>query len=326
MPEDIACTPQIVSDASLLATPHTPLSNTPIFMVPPPPGVSTSPQTEAIPPEQALYMSLSLPTPHVSQPLFGFPPVNSPRQAPLLAPSLSPSLSPLSAISFFPQSTSVSPNPSPLINCSPLSPAPTSPMPLSNDNEDVEGMDSVASTGVTSVPLRAKRNADTLDEDTPSWKISRRSKAKNVDEEEWKPGSERVKRLKVVSPSQFTRDAAPSVSGQPSDESAAGQGSEANSDGTHTICDTCGQRFTRASDYLRHMQNSSSHPETRFVWPCPYCDSALGRKDALGRHIKTIHPDEEIFIPGAVPGGQKETLARRMPSRRPPKKDARRYR
>jgi uncharacterized C2H2 Zn-finger protein len=332
MPEDIACS-QIVSNASLPSVPCTPHSS--IFVVSPPPGASTSPRTEAVPLGQAHCTSLPPSSPHTSQPLFGFSPVTCyPRETGLVA---SPSLSPLSTVSFFSQSPSASPNPSPLINCSPLSPAP-SPLPLSNSDEKVDMTDSASSTStrVTSGGVRTKRSAGTLYGDASPRKIPRRSKAKSVDEEEWSPGSERVKRPRTVLSSQSTRQTTTPVPNCPPGESsdcATSQGSGGHSDTIHTTCQICGQGFTRASDYIRHLENSSNHPETRKVWPCPYCDSVLGRKDALGRHIKTLHPGKQVFIPEGIPGsqlpeGQKEPSVqrmgqRKMPSRKQPRKDTR---
>ena len=330
MPEDIACS-QIIPNASLpsvlTATPCTPLADTSIFVEPPPPVASTSPRTEAVPLGQAHCTSLPPSLPHTS--LFGFSPVTHyPRETGLAA---SPSLSPLSTVSFFSRSPSMSQKPSPLINCSPLSPA-LSPVPLSNSGETVDSVSST-STRVTPVKLRAKRSVGALyDDASPS--IPRRSKAKNVDEEEWSPGSERIKRPRTMS--QSTRQMTALIPNRPPDESsdcATGQG--LGSDTNHTTCQICGQGFTRASDYIRHMENSSSHPETRKVWPCPHCGSVLGRKDALGRHIKTLHPGKQIFIPEGISGrqlpeGQTQPSVqrmgqRKMPSRRQPRKGTRRY-
>lgn len=322
LPEDIACS-QIIPNASLPSIPCTP--HTPIFVVSPPPS-TTSPRTEAVLLGQAHCTS----SPQ-SQPLFGFSPVTCyPRETGLAA---SPSLSPLSTVSFFSQSPSASPNPSPLMNCSPLSPV-LSPMPLSNSDEKVDMTDSASSTStrVTSGGVRAKRSAGTLYDDASSWKIPRRSKAKNVDEEEWNPGSERAKRPKTMSSSQSTRQT--TIPNCPPGESL--DCTTSHPDTTHTTCQICGQGFTRTSDYIRHLENSANHPETRKVWPCPYCDSMLGRKDALGRHIKTLHPGKQVFIPEGIPGsqspeGQKELSVqrmgqRKMPSRRQPRKDIRRIR
>ncbi|KAF8551608.1 hypothetical protein OG21DRAFT_1512516 [Imleria badia] len=334
--EDIACTP--ASLPSVLPAPCTPVSNTPTFVISFPPGASTYHQTEAVPPGQTDYTSLAPSSPCSSQPLFGFSPViyNSQEIRPP-AYSLSPSLSPLTTLSFFSQSPSASQNSSPLTNCSPLSPA-LSLGPLSNGNEKVDSVLSTP-TRVTSVKLRAKRNADHLDEDedAPPWKISRRSKAKSVDEEEWSPGFERVKRPRAVSSSQSTREMMISIPPDESPDSATNKDSGGHSD-TTTTCQICGQGFTRPSDYIRHVENSAGHPETRKVWRCTYCDSVLGRKDALGRHIKTLHPGEAVIIPEGIPvnqlpEGQMEPSMQRMGQRKmvsrrqgPSRKDTRRYR
>lgn len=321
--EDIACTPQFISDAPFPSAftdmPCTPLSNTPIFMISP--GASTS---EAQPPGQTHAPGSS------PQSLF--------RQTQPEC-SLSPPLSPLTTLSLFSQSPSASPNPSLLANLSPLSPL-FPPVPLPNTNEEEpKVVDSVSSTSarVVSAKLRAKRNPDHLEEDgdAPAWKISRRSKAKHVDDEEWNPGSEQVKRPKAVPSSQSTRGMTTS---DESPDPVINEGSDGHSGTTQTTrtCQICGQGFTRASDYVRHIQNSANHPETRKVWRCTYCESTLGRKDALGRHIRTLHPGKEVLIAEGIPGnqfpeGQKEPSVQRMGhrkvfSRRQPRKDTRRYR
>lgn len=348
MPEDIACTPQIISDASLPpvfdATPYgslgtVPQTHTAIFVTSPP-CASISP-TEAGPPGPARCTSLHPSSPHTLQSLFAFSPLAShPRETPLPGYSVSPSLSPLSTLSFFSQSPSASPNPSPIIVCSSLSPA-ILPVPLSNNDGRVEVTDSVPSTSarVTLAKLRGKRSAGTPDDGAPPWKMSRRSRAKNVDEEEWNPRFARVKRLRAVASSQTIGQTAALIPNCPQDESSngeSGEGSEGHSDATHTTCEICGQGFTRASDYIRHIENSASHPETRKVWPCPYCDSTLGRKDALGRHVRTMHPGRPVVISEGIPGsqlpeGQMEPSVQRIGRRktalkRQSRKDTHRYR
>ncbi|KAG8221580.1 hypothetical protein J3R82DRAFT_1824 [Butyriboletus roseoflavus] len=348
MPEDIACSPQLVSNASLprvldatlcgrlgSVTP-TPLFDTPTFVISPPCGLASP--TEVVPLGPAHYTSFPPPSPPTSQSLFAFSPVTyHPRETPLPEYSASSSLSPLSTLSCFSQSPSASPNPSPLIRYSSLSPA-NSPLPLSSSDEGVEVTDASSMFAtVTSAKLRGKRRAGTLNDDAPPWKIRRRSKAKNVDEEEWNPVSLRVKRPRAVVSSESTRQTGTSSSSCPPDESLSyeTEGSEEYSDAAHTNCEICGQGFTRTSDYIRHIENSSSHPETRKVWPCPHCESTLGRKDALARHIRTMHPGQPVVISEGIPGsqlrgGQKEPFVQRMrqrkmlPRRQP--KDRRRYR
>ncbi|KAF8443751.1 hypothetical protein L210DRAFT_3091046 [Boletus edulis BED1] len=310
MPEDIACTPQFIPDTSFTTTP---LGDMPTFMVSSPPSVSISPRTDAVLSGKADCMSLPHSPSLILQSLFSS---SLATDTPLHGCSLSPSLSPLTPLSFLIQSPSMSPNPSPLINSFPLSPAPSS-LQFSNSDEEVGVTDPVPSvpTRVTTVKLRAKRNADTLNEDAPILKLSRPSRAKNVDEEEWNPESERVKRPRGVSSSQSSRQAATTSNGPLNESWAASQGSEGHSD---TTCHFCGQAFTRASDYVRHVQNSASHPETRKVWPCPYCDSTLGRKDALGRHVKALHPGKPVFIPEGSQSSerQKRMSVRRIPGQR----------
>ena len=336
MPEDIACTPQTIFRASLpsalTATPCTSLLNTPVFVVSPP-GASTSSRTETV--GQSRCISLP-PSPQISQSL---PEFSQPRETGPGACHTSPSLSPLSSLSSFSRSPRPSFNPSPLSQCSLLSPA-FSTVSLSNSDEEVEVTDPVSSTstGVT-LALRAKRDAGTLDDDdeAPPRKILRRSKVKIVDEEEWSPGHERLKHPRAASSSQSTRQGTPNC--PPDSESldrATSQGPGEQSDTTHTSCETCGKDFTRTSDLIRHIENSSSHPESRKVWPCPHCDRPLGRKDALVRHIKTLHPGKPVFIPEGTPGnqlpeGQKEPFGqpmgqRKMTSRRQTRKGMRRYR
>lgn len=333
MPEDIACTPQTTFMASLppglTAAPCTPLPNTPVFVVSPP-GASTSSRTETVPHGQAYCMSLP-PSPRISQSLFEF---SHPGEIGPGACHTSPSLSPLSTLSYFSQSPRTSSNPSPLSRCSLLSPA-FSTVSLPNSDETVEVTGPVSSTpsGVT-LALRAKRNAETLDDDDvpPPCKISRRSKAKNVDEEEWSPGHERLKRPRAASSSRSTGPRTPNYPPDESSDCATNHGPGEQSD---TTCKTCGKIFTRKSDLTRHIENSSSHPETSKVWRCPYCDSPLGRKDALMRHVKTIHPGKPAFIPKGMPGNQlpksqepfKQPMGqRKMTSRRQAKKDMRGYR
>ncbi|KAH0828613.1 hypothetical protein J3R83DRAFT_2943 [Lanmaoa asiatica] len=331
MVEDIACTPQIIPDASLpqipIANPsgslgsvtQTPLSDTPMFMIYPHCPSASPPEATPLGPGSGTLFPPS--SPQTSRSLFAF----------------SPSLSPLSTLSFFSQSPGASPNPSPIVSCSSLSPA-LSPVPLSNGDE-VTNSTSSTFTRVTSAKLRGKRSAGTLDNDAPPWKIPRRSKAKNADEEEWNPGSERVKRPRAIVSSQSIEQTATSIPNYPPDESSnceISQGSEGQSDAAHTSCEICGQGFTRTSDYVRHIENSASHPETRKVWPCPYCESALGRRDALGRHIRTLHPERQLVIPQGIPGSQlpesqKEPVVQRIGQRKIPSskrqagKDTRRY-
>lgn len=318
MPEDIACTPQIISDTSL------PLPNTPLFVISPPHCISVLHQAEAVP--LGSTHCLSSVTCH-------------PQESPLPGYSSSPSLSPLSTLSLFSQSPSASTNPLPLVNHPSLALSPRlSPMPLSDSDEKVETTSSVSSTStrVTSVKLRGKRSVGTLGDDTVAYKIPRRTKA---DDDEWNPGTERVKRPRVVTSSHHTRRTATLIPNCPPDQSPiheTSQDTEGHPDATHTCCEFCGQRFTRASDYIRHIENSASHPETRKLWPCPYCDSALGRKDALGRHIRTIHRGRPVAIPEGIlgssfPGSQEEPSVqrmgqRKMPLRRQPRKDTRRCR
>lgn len=345
MPEDIVCSPQTISDTSLpqllSATPYgrsgsvTPTSNTPTFVISPP--CASASTVEAVPLGPAHCTSFSPPSPHISQSLFTFSPVTQsyPRETPLLEYSASSSLSPLSTLSSFSQSPSVSPDPSPLTRYSSLSPA-ISPPPPSNGDERVGVTDSTSSTfaRVTSEKSRGKRRAGTPDNDASPCKIPRRSNAKNVDEEEWNPVSVRVKRPRAVVSSESTRQTSASTGNCPLEESLScetGQGSEGDSDAAHTSCEICGQGFTRTSDYIRHIENSASHPETRKVWPCPHCESTLGRKDALGRHIRTMHPGRPVVIPEGIPGSQKRPFVqrigqRKMLPRRQPKKDTlRRY-
>ena len=316
--EDIACSPQVISDALLppvlAATSCTPPFNNPGFVISHP-VASASHQTGPL--RQTHCTSFSPSSPYISQSLFGFSPY-----------SMSPSLSPLTTISFFSQS----PNVSPLVNSSPLSPA-FSSMLLADDPQ-VEMAASMSSRSTRLVDR--KRGADTLDEDTPPYKKARRTKARNIDEEEWSPECERVKGLRSASSSQATRDMVTASPNYPPDEGSdcpPSQGSAGHSDAIPTTCQTCGQAFTRTSDYVRHIQNSASHPETRKVWPCPYCDKKLGRKDALGRHIKTLHHGKSILIPESISGsqfseGQKEQRMglRKMSSRRQPRKGSREYR
>lgn len=276
-------------------------------------------------------------SPHI-QSLFTFSPgTRYPRDKPLPGYSASPSLSPLSTLSIFSQSPSASTNPLPFIDYSSLSPALSLVLP-SDSEERLEMNHSVSSpsTRATWLKSRGKRGVGTLDDDAPG-KILRRSKAKD-DDDEWNPESERVKRPKVIA---FTPPAGQMTPNSPLDEGLmceTGQDSEGQSDTTHTCCEFCGQGFTRASDYIRHIENSASHPETRKVWPCPYCESKLGRRDALGRHIRTIHPGRAVSIPKGTlgsrfPGSSKGLSPQRMGQRKLPatrrrqlRKDTRRYR
>lgn len=327
MPEDIACTPQVISDASF----HFP--NALLLMTSP--HCASASLAEAAPLGPTDCMSPA-PSPHTSQSLFTCLPATCyPQETQPPGYTTSPSLSPLSTVSFFSQSPSASPGHFPLTNYSSLSPA-LSPLPLSDNDKKAGAADAVSSipARVTPVRLRGKRGVGIMGRGASPYNIPRRSKAKNGDDDEWNPGSERVKRPKGATVSHATNQTALSNPNCPPDESlilGTGQGSGGHSDTTHTRCEHCGQGFTRISDYNRHLENSASHPETRKVWPCPHCDSVLSRKDALGRHIKTHHPGRpaapmpEGLSGSRLPGGRQEPSVRMVPPRRQPM-DTRRYR
>jgi len=272
------------------------------------PSVLICPQTEAELYEAASHCTSLSPSP--SSPYRDIPQIllaaRCSREEPQPGHSTPPQLMPL---------PTVSRDLSPLINLSMQSPVHLS-VPLS-DSYGVKATEPVSSASRAKPgSLRGKRGAGPLDDDDPPMKMRRRSKAKNVDEAEWSPAFER---------SQSSKHKDTSVPNRSSDEGSdpkTSQESDGHSEATN--CELCGLGFSRTSDYVRHMENSSSHPETRKVWPCQFCDKTLGRRDALMRHVRTFHPAEVGFNPEGVPEGSLSTEVvsvqrmgqRKMPLRR----------
>ena len=58
------------------------------------------------------------------------------------------------------------------------------------------------------------------------------------------------------------------------------------------ICPRCEQGFTVKSNMLRHYKFECGQPQ-RFE--CPYCQIRIRQKTHVWRHIKSRHPDCEIF-------------------------------
>lgn len=324
MPEDIACIPQTIYDDP---------PNTPSFIISPSQRAPTLQQDDSVPPIHCASQASS--SPHW-QSLFTYSPVTyCSQESSLSSYPASQSSSPLSTLSFLSQSPSASPGYLPSIDYSSASPA-LSHMPSSDSGGRVEVTSPFPSTfgSVSSVDLRGTRNMSVVDEDDPVFGTPRRPKAKNHDEEEWNPASGRVKRPRVKAPSQLTGESPSSNAGGLLDESEPTRPEGSSDAGTHMCCEHCGQSFTRASDRIRHMENSANHPETRKMWPCSYCNSALGRKDALVRHIRTLHRGAPVLIQGegvlleSRLQGSQETLVqrmgpRKMTLRRQPRRDAR---
>ncbi|KAF8128417.1 hypothetical protein EV363DRAFT_1508847 [Boletus edulis] len=288
MLEDIACTPQFIPDASFTTTP---LGDMPTFMVSPPPSVSTSSRTDAVLSGKADCILLPHSPSLISQSLFSS---SLARDTPLHGCSLSPSLSPLTPCEL----------PYTVAQQCPHTRHPLSTAFLYHPH-----------LRPCNFPTATRRSEwPTPFHPYPRGYLDPREPRTST-REEWNPESERVKRPRGVSSSQSSRQTTTTSNGPLNESWAASQGSEGHSD---TTCHFCGQAFTRASDYVRHVQNSASHPETRKVWPCPYCDSTLGRKDALGRHVKALHPGKPVFIPEGSQSSerQKRMSVRRIPGQR----------